>query len=235
MKAFLLAAGFGTRLRPITDSIPKCLVPINERPLLGWWLDLLEVHGVKELLINLHYLPTQVEEYILSYRGSIQIELTREEELLGSGGTLYRNRDFVADSTQFFILYADNLTDVNLSALLQFNAQHPSPLTVGLFHAENPSSCGIAELDAKGTITSFIEKPERPVNDLASAGIFVARPELFKYFHPDSYPYDFGHSVMPTLIGKMNGALIDGYLRDIGTLESLAKAEEEWEQRQSQI
>ena len=235
MKAVLLAAGLGTRLRPITNSIPKCLVPINGRPLLAWWLDLLEKHGVQELLINLHYLPQHVEEFVQRYGGSIQITLVREENLLGSGGTLYHNRGFVEGSTQFLVLYADNLTDVNLSTLVQFNTQSPSPLTVGLFHTENPSRCGIAELDRQGMIKSFIEKPKNPRSSLASAGVFVARPELFKYFRPDSYPYDFGRSVMPELIGKMNGVLIDGYLRDIGTLESLAKAEGEWKQRQSEI
>ncbi len=232
MKGILLAAGLGTRLRPITDDLPKCLVPIGGRPLLSWWLDLLERHGVTDVLINLHYLPEKVREFVRAYEGPVRIELVFEKELLGSGGTLHANRDRFSAEEQFYILYADNLTNADLTSLREYNAADPLPLTVGLFHAENPSACGIAELDGSGNeegrIVSFVEKPERPAGDLASAGIFVARPELFEYIRPASYPYDFGRHVMPGLAGRMNGKLIDGYLRDIGTLESLARAEEEW-------
>lgn len=227
MKAFLLAAGLGTRLRPITDTMPKCLVPIGGRPLLGWWLDLLERHGVTDVLINLHHLPDAVRAFAAEYRGPIHLSLVMEETLLGSAGTLAANRDFVGNDEQFFILYADNLTDVDLGALRRFNAANPAPLTVGLFRAENPSACGIAELDAGGRIIDFVEKPLHPRSDLASAGMFVARPALFEYLRPASYPYDFGGQVMPELVGTMNGLLLDGYIRDIGTLESLKRAEEE--------
>ncbi|MCB0713929.1 MAG: nucleotidyltransferase family protein [Ignavibacteriae bacterium] len=228
MKAILLAAGLGTRLRPITDTIPKCLVPINGRPLLGWWFDLLEEHGITEVWINLHYLPEKVREFLGGESRKLQVHLIDEEQLLGSGGTLHANRGIFADAEQFYILYADNLTNANLTALRQFNQRHPSPLTVGLFRAENPSACGIASLDSSGTIISFEEKPENPKGDLASAGIFIARPKLFEYLRPEFYPYDFGGHVMPHLVGRMNGMPIEGYIRDIGTLESLERAEREW-------
>lgn len=229
MTAFLLAAGLGTRLRPLTESVPKCLVPVAGRPLLAWWLDLLERHGVKRVIVNLHHLPVQVLEFVREYRGPLQIMTTLEPELLGSAGTLWANRGAVRNDEQFLILYADNLTDVDLSALVRFNAEHPAPLTVGLFRSTNPSACGIATLDDGGTIVGFVEKPEKPPSDLASAGLFVARPELFDFFEPDSVrPYDFGGQVMPRLVGRMNGALVEGYLRDVGTLENLALAEEEW-------
>jgi len=228
MKAFLLAAGLGTRLRPLTDSIPKCLVPIDGRPLLSWWLDLLERYGVTDVLINLHHLPAQVREFAERYRGPVGITLMMEEELLGSAGTLHANRDFVAGDEQFLILYADNLTDADLGALIAFNAEHPAPLTVGLFHASDPRACGIVQLDESGTIMEFVEKPERPNGDLASAGLFVARPELFEYLESDGYPRDFGGSVMPKLVGRMNGMPVHGYLRDVGTHENLSRAQDEW-------
>ncbi|MGE3802648.1 MAG: NDP-sugar synthase [Candidatus Kapaibacterium sp.] len=228
MKAILLAAGLGTRLRPITDTIPKCLVRINGRPLLAWWFDLLEEHGITEVWINLHYLPEKVREFLVGESRKLQVHLIDEEHLLGSGGTLHANKGIFNSAEQFYILYADNLTNANLTALRQFNLSHPAPLTVGLFHAENPSACGIAALDSSGTIVSFEEKPANPIGDLASAGIFVARPELFEYLRPEFYPYDFGGHVMPHLVGKMNGMPIEGYIRDIGTLESLEQAEIEW-------
>ncbi len=232
MKAFLLAAGLGTRLRPITDTIPKCLVPVNSKPLLAWWCDLLERHGVTDVLINLHHLPDQVRGFVSGYEGSLRFHLVMEDELLGSAGTLYVNCDFVMNEEQFYILYADNLTDVNLTALREFNTEHPMQLTIGLFHAENPKACGIALLDEEGTITQFVEKPEHPQGDLASAGIFVGRSGLFETIEEGyvqgKYPYDFGRHVMPKLVGKMNGLLVDGYLRDIGTHENLERAEREW-------
>jgi mannose-1-phosphate guanylyltransferase len=228
LKAFLLAAGLGTRLRPITDTLPKCLVPIAGRPLLAYWMDLLEKHGVREVLINLHFLPEPVLRFAEAYEGPVTIATVMEPELLGSGGTLHANRAFVEGEEQFYILYADNLTTVDLQALRRFNTGSPAPLTVGLFHAEIPSACGIASIDNFGTITGFVEKPEHPNGDLASAGIFVGRQELFDWIEPDRIPYDFGGHVMPKLAGRMNGMVVDGYLRDIGTLASLERAGREW-------
>lgn len=230
MKAFLLAAGLGTRLHPITETTPKCLVPVGGHPLLSWWLVLLQKHGITDVLINLHHLPDEVRRFTDAYRGPLRIHPVMESALLGSAGTLSVNRDFVEGEEQFLILYADNLTDVNLGELLAFNRENPAPLTVGLFHAENPRACGIAELDDTGMIRSFVEKPEHPQSDLASAGMFVGRSELLEYLRPDfSPPYDFGGGVMPELAGNMNGMLLDGYLRDIGTHENLSRAEQDIE------
>src|SRR5437764_808068 len=142
-------------------------------------MDLLEQHGVSDVLINLHHLPEPVREYVRDYRGSVKIELVMEEKLLGSAGTVYANRDFVAGDEQFYILYADNLTDVDLSQLKEFNSKHPTALTIGLFHTEFPKACGIVTLDDDGRIVEFEEKPQHPKSDLASAGMFVAPPERF--------------------------------------------------------
>lgn len=238
MKAILLAAGLGTRLRPVTDHLPKCLVPVAGRPLLDWWLDLLETHGVRDLLINLHHLPDVVRRHLAEYRGGVRVHTVMEPELLGSAGTILANRDFVADCEQFLVLYADNLTNANLTELVEFNRANPAPLTVGLFRAESPSDCGIASLDEQGVIVEFVEKPIAPKSDLASAGLFVARPALFDHLlspelHPEQRPYDFGRHVMPSLVGRMNGLLVSGYLRDVGTPQSLARAEAEWKRLQA--
>jgi mannose-1-phosphate guanylyltransferase len=231
VKAFLLSAGLGTRLRPITDIVPKCLLPVNGRPLLAYWLDNLGSHGVDEVLINLHHLPDGVLRFAEEYRGPVKIVTVMEPRLLGSAGTLHANRDFVEGEEQFLILYADNLTDIDPTLLARFNAEHPAPLTVALMRMENPSSRGIALLDDAGRIIDFTEKPEHPKSDLASAGMFAARRELFDDITPDRAPYDLGGDVMPKLVGRMNGVAVNGYLRDVGTLESLALAEREWPER----
>lgn len=228
MKAYLLAAGLGTRLKPITDTVPKCLVPIHGRPLLAWWMDLLERHDVTDVLVNLHHLPEPVRRFARDYRGACSIHTVMETELLGSAGTLHVNRDFVEGESEFFILYADNLTDADLTGMLEHHRRRPAVLTMALFEAENPRACGIAELDERGVIVAFEEKPEHPNGTLANAGMFVAGQELFRYITPLSFPWDFGGDVVPNLVGRMNGYRLDGYLRDIGTHESLRRAEVEW-------
>ncbi len=231
MKAFLLAAGFGTRLRPITDTIPKCLVPIKGHPLLAWWLQLLQKHGVTEVLINTHYLPEPVRSFIKTYNAK-QTGLTvfeaYEPELLGSGGTIRANRDFVKGEKDFLICYADNLTDADLTSFRRLHEMRGSLLTMALFHTNVPEQCGIAELNAEGRIVEFVEKPKRPKTDLANAGMYIADGRIFDYLEPDKTPLDFGKDVLPKLVGQMYGWNTEGYLIDIGTMENYKRANEEW-------
>ncbi|OPX22386.1 MAG: nucleotidyl transferase [Candidatus Latescibacteria bacterium 4484_107] len=226
MKAFLLAAGEGTRLRPLTETTPKCLVPICGRPLLAYWFDLFRRHGIGEVLINTHHLADQVRAYVRSVEG-VRVSVIYEPELLGSAGTLYANRDFVKGEDAFFILYADNLTNANLNALAAFHQSHSGIVTMGLFETSVPRQCGIVQLDSEARIVDFVEKPSHPKSNLANAGIFVAQPGLFDFLS-DRMPLDLGHNVLPPLIGRMYGFRIREYLLDIGTLENYRKAQEEW-------
>ena len=168
-KAFLLAAGKGTRLKPLTDSTAKCLLPLSGKPLLEYWLRLCERHGMSEVLINLHHHADQVRSFIASREWPLRIHLAFEPSLLGSAGTLNANRDFVADATSFAVFYADNLTNINLTAMREAHQHTDSLLTMGLFHAANPAACGIVEMDQGGRIVDFVEKPSEPRSDLANA------------------------------------------------------------------
>ena len=237
MKAFLLAAGKGTRLKPYTDSMPKCLIPIHEKPLLEIWLDHLRLYHIREVLINTHHHADQVDAFVRDYphRRDIHIVLSYEPKLLGSAGTLLKCRDFVDSEPDFMIIYADNLTNINLNRFVAFHQccrKKNSILTMGLFHAPNPASCGIAELDADQRITAFTEKPEKPKSDLANAGIYMASREIFgcfpKALSDTGSVLDIGHHVLPLLIGRMYGYPITEYLRDIGTIESYRLALKEW-------
>ncbi len=239
MKAFLLAAGKGTRLRPLTLSTPKCLAPINGVPLLEIWLALLERSGITEVLINMHHLADQVDGFLQErrHRTRLKVVAVRETALLGSGGTVWANRDFVVSEENFIIAYADNLTDLDLPDMIDYHMkcrESGGILTMGLFHAPNPRACGIAELDDDGKIIRFMEKPAEPASDLANAGIYVTARELFTYF-PDGDTgssgtgvLDLGHDVLPKLAGKMFGYEIRRYVRDIGTIESYRAAQTEW-------
>ncbi len=228
MKAFLLAAGEGTRLRPITYTIPKCLVPINGKPLLGIWLNLLKAHGVTDILVNLHHFSYMVAEYLAENTpAGIKVDTIYEEDLLGSAGTVLANQEFVAAEEQFFIIYADNLTAVDLSCMLDFHESHPGMFTMGLFRTDSPEQCGVVELKDEGLITGFVEKPENPVGNLANAGIFLVGREIFDYI--PSGKADFGFDVLPKLVGKAYGYVINEYLLDIGSIANYKLALQTWE------
>ena len=227
MKAFLPAAGEGIRLKPLTNRIPKCLVPIKAEPLLHRWLRLCEGYAISEVLINLHHLPRLVEEFLNNASYRLEIKTFYEEKLLGSAGTLAANRDFVAGEKPFFIFYADNLTNMNLEKMWQFHKAHSGIFTMGLFKADRPKECGIVRLDGNGLVVDFVEKPDHPKSDLANAGVYVSSPQIFDYI-PSKKVADLGLDVLPKLIGKMHGYSIKEYLLDIGTWEDYKKAQKEW-------
>lgn len=232
MKAFLLAAGLGTRLRPLTETIPKCLVRISGRPLLFHWLDLLEREKVREVLINTHYHSPAVLDAIASFRTNLKIEVFHESQLLGSAGTVARNREFVKGEQDFFIVYADNLTNVSLSALLEFHQSRPSLFSTYLYETNTPTQKGIVVIEREtGKVLEFQEKPSEPKSNLAHAGISVANRKIFELM-TEKVPLDFGFDVMPKLIGAMYALKAEGYIRDIGTLRDLEEAQLEWERLQ---
>ncbi len=168
VKALVTAAGLGTRLRPLTDTIPKALVPVGGRPLLDYWMDRLAAAGVQDVLINTHHLPEPIREYIsrINREGhaghSFRMQETYEPALLGSAGTVTANRSWADDADDVLIIYSDNLSGADLGDMLRFHRSHADPFTMLLFRADEPKRCGIAELDADKRIVSFIEKPEHP-------------------------------------------------------------------------
>ena len=230
MKACLLAAGLGTRLHPITCTTPKCLIPISDRPLMAWWFELFKKHGITDVLVNLHYLPEQVRSFINESKTAfpeIQIYEAYEKELLGSGGTIAANKGFIGNDDSFLICYADNLTNANLTELMEFHQTHNGILSMALFHTNTPEQCGIACLDNAGCIVAFEEKPMIPKSSLANAGIYIVRRELLDYL-PKNCICDFGKDILPKLTGQMYGFELRDYLIDIGTHENLKKARMEW-------
>ena len=227
-KAIILAAGFGTRLKPITDTTPKCLVTIKDIPLLEWWLKNLEKHGFKEVLINTHYLHEKVEDYINNqYHGKIKVTLIYEEELLGSAGTIRNNSYFYENEDDFAIIYADNLTDIDLSKMIKFHHDKNAIFTCGVFHTNKPKECGILATNDEGVVIEFEEKPKEPKSDLANGGIYIVNKACYPYFI-DGNKFDIGKEVLPLLVNKMYAYPINEYLLDIGSLDNLEKARREW-------
>jgi mannose-1-phosphate guanylyltransferase len=230
MKAFLLAAGLGTRLRPITDTTPKCLVDVAGRPMLDIWLDVLAKAGVQEVLVNTHHQASLVAAHVADRMTPPVVRLSHEPVLLGSAGTLVANRDFVANDDMFLVVNADNLTDFDLGELIEAHRARARIATLGVFRAPRPSECGIVEV-ADDRVVGFVEKPEEPFGNLANAGLYAFHPCVLEEI-PEPLPRDIGFDLLPRLVGRAGVVeLGDCYFLDIGTPAALERARDEWEGR----
>jgi mannose-1-phosphate guanylyltransferase len=226
VKAILLAAGIGSRLGHITASVPKCLLPINGRPLLDYWFERLRDAGVGQVFINLHYLPDAVRDFVDSRDHGLEIELSYEPTLLGSAGTIRSAGPFIGEDDNFLIIYADNFALIDLNRLIKFHESKNNPiLTLVAYPTDRPRECGIIELDGNNRVVSFEEKPMRPNSNLANSGIHVASRNLFSEI-PDQNPCDVGYHVLPKLVGRMYGYVTEEYIKDIGTPESYRDAQQ---------
>jgi mannose-1-phosphate guanylyltransferase len=231
VRAILLAAGFGSRLRPITLSTPKCLVPIQGTPLLDYWLAaLLDESIIERVLINTHHLAEQVRAHVATSRWRERIELVHEAELLGTGGTLKANRAFWGEEP-VLVAHADNLTEFDLRAFATAHAGRPAhcAMTMLAFRSDDPRSCGILELDDASVVRGFHEKVADPPGNLANAAVYLMTPEVTCFIHRLTGPFvDLSTEVIPAFVGRILAVETQGYHRDVGTLESLAKAEAEF-------
>ena len=227
MKAFLLAAGQGTRLRPITDKLPKCLVPIRNVPVLGIWLEVCRRFGIDEVLVNLHSHAELVKDYVRSNHSGVQVHLSHESVLLGSAGTLRANRDWVKGEASFWVLYADVLTTVNLSRMLEFHELRKPTATLGLYRVPDPRRCGVVRFDETGVVREFVEKPANPSSHWAFSGLMIGTPGLLDAI-PSSQPADLGFDVLPRLAGQMFAYPVHDYLLDVGTMENYCSAQTSW-------
>jgi len=227
VKAFLLAAGLGTRLRPVTNNLPKCMVSIGGLPLLDIWLDALGGAGVDEVLVNLHYLPDVVMTHLADRFGGPAVRTVFEPKLLGSAGTLRANRQWVENEEMFLACYADNLTSFDLRSLIDAHSERQPLATLTAFHSEDPSAGGVLELGPDGLVTGFSEKPAEPVSDLVNAGMYAFHPSILDEIG-SSLPQDIGYHLLPQLVGRAFTVPVECYFRDIGTLDAYQRAREEW-------
>lgn len=230
MKAFLLAAGLGSRLRPLTDTVPKCMLDINGEPLLDIWLDAFSRAGIEEVSVNLHHLPDVVTRHLAARQEPPTVRTFFEPELLGSAGTLLANRDWVAAEDMFLACYADNLTDFDLASLVAAHRAYRGLATLTVFRSDRPWEGGVVELNETGTIVSFEEKPSKPRSNLTNAGMYAFDPGVLDLID-GRYPKDIGYDLLPLLVGRASGLLVDGYLRDVGTADAYRLAREEWPAR----
>tara|TARA_B100000787_G_C16155227_1_gene278572 strand:- start:477 stop:1256 length:780 start_codon:yes stop_codon:yes gene_type:complete len=225
--ALLLAAGEGTRLRPLTLDWPKCLMPIKGRPLLEYWISLLDQLNVRSILVNTHHKKRVMEEFLNRNRFHGLVSYTYEPKFLGTGGTLLANKDFFQDKTTLFI-HADNWCHCDFQAFIDFHSYNRPAgtiMTMMTFSTPTPSSCGIVELDNDGIVQKFHEKVKNPPGNLANAAIYLLEPEVLDIVQNLPDVSDFDIDVIPSLLGKIATWENTNIHRDIGTLESLLEAQ----------
>ena len=230
MRALLLAAGFGTRLRPLTDHTPKCLIPIHGRPLLDLWLEMLLPAGIERILVNTHYLADEVRKFVGASRWRDAVDLVHEDVLLGTGGTVLRNREFFRGAP-FLVGHADNLTRFDVAAFIDAHARRPpgTEITMMTFETDRPETCGIVELDDRGIVTAFHEKSPNPPGNRANAAVYIFEPGVLAFLASFGREViDLSTEVLPTYLGRMSTYHNADYHRDIGTPESLAAAHREF-------
>lgn len=236
MKALILAAGLGTRLRPLTLKTPKPLVLIAEKPLMQYHLDRLFKFGVREVLINIHHLPEQVQDFIVYYstlNPEMKVTMIFEPELLGSAGTLKANEDFFAGEDEFLIVYGDNFTNIDYEKFITRHTENNYLVTIASYFEKHPESKGIILHDEKNIITQFIEKPkpEQISTNWANAGMYVVDKKVFEFLGElNIEPLDFGKDLFPYLLEKkqkMGIYFMDEYLLDIGTLDKYEQAQKD--------
>ncbi|MCY7296201.1 nucleotidyltransferase family protein [Alteromonas sp. a30] len=232
MKALLLAGGFGTRLKPLTDHTPKCLVPIAGKPLLGYWLEQLAEHDCHKIIVNTHYLHKQVENYIEASPYRHLVELVYEPVLLGTLGSIRAYRDFF-DEDATLIAHADNFCLTDWQGFKQAFTQRPASarLTMMLFKTPTPWSCGIVKTDANGLLSDYIEKPQAAKEEperfgyLANAAVVITSQAGLDDMCALQDQYDdLCRDYLPLQIGRANTYLNQGIHIDIGTPQTYALA-----------
>jgi len=227
MKAFLLAGGLGTRLRPLTDSTAKCLLPVQGTPMLQIWFDICRQYGIDEVLINVHSHGDAVRKFIHEQKDGLGMRLFEETELLGSAGTVRANQEWVSKERSFWVFYADVLTTTNLNRMLSFHDSRTQIATIGVYEVPDPSRCGVVQVDERGVVIDFVEKPKTPAGNLAFSGLLLATPALLNYI-PEIVPVDLGFHVLPRIVGRMAAYQISDFIVDIGTLETYRAAQNTW-------
>jgi len=229
----ILAAGEGTRLRPLTLETPKVLLPVAGRPLIQHQLSWLRSHGIQEVAINLYHLGDKIQEFLGNgSRWGMKICYSPEETLLGTAGGVKRMEHFFDDA--FVVVYGDVLTNLDLSAMVNSHQQKNAVATLAIFEAAKPWEVGVVDIDGEGRILSFEEKPRSPVLNrqspvLASGGVYVLEKQVLGHIPSQGFS-DFAYDIFPRLIAlglPLYGYILnskDYFIIDIGTWDEYRRA-----------
>jgi len=230
MKAVILSAGLGTRLRPLTNSIPKAMIPIGNKPLLEHQINLVKRHGITEIIINLHHMPEKIKKYFGDgSKFGVEIVYSNEPKILGTAGGVKKVEKLLSDP--FLVMFADNLTNMNLSSVMDFHKSHDALGTISLYNSRSPETMGVVVSDENKNIIKFLEKDPNPPTNEVSSGICVFDRAILEYV-PKGVEYDFGSQLYPDLLSKgikLKCINPNSYVQDTGTIERYNKAQRDFE------
>src|SRR5829696_5957418 len=237
MRVMILAAGLGTRLRPLTYVMPKPVAPVLNRPIVAWIADLIAGHGFKQVVTNVSYLPDQIKEVLGDGSGyGLEVSYSEEPEPLGTAGGVGKVRDFLSETDSFLIISGDALTTIDLRAMREAhesNVARGAIATMATKRVLDTTQFGVVITDDDGRIQGFQEKPEpaEALSDLANCGIYMFRREIFDHFPPPDFRspagdedqpdgfVDWAMDIFPTLLDgdiPFYSHEIDAYWNDIG-------------------
>lgn len=230
MRAMLLSAGLGTRLRPLTYKVAKPMIPVVNTPSISYPLNSLKKTGVREVAINLYHQASQVKEYLgKGEKFNMELLYSEEKHLLGTAGGLKKMEAYFKDT--FLVLSADGITSFDLSKAVQFHRQKKALATVILKGVGERFKYGVVQRDEENQIIQFVEKPDwgDAFSSEVNTGIYIFEPEIFSYI-PSGQFYDFGKQVFPFLVRerkKVYGYLMDDYWADIGNLQDYRRVQKD--------
>jgi mannose-1-phosphate guanylyltransferase len=227
--AFLLSAGLGTRLAPLTESWPKCLMPINKVPLLEYWLERIRLAKINRVLVNTHFHADVVNSFLSRPKFLGWVSPINEEILLGTAASLRENFSFF-DGYRVLLVHADNWCQLDLNEFIDFHInRRPKGTLISMvtFSADEPSECGIVRLDKEGRVIEFHEKIGNPPGNIANAAIYILEPEVLEWIQMRPRIVDFSLQVIPRFIGKIGTWHNSGIHRDIGTIKQLKLAQDD--------
>jgi len=210
LKAVIIAGGLGTRLRPLTNTTPKPIVPVVNRPFVVHQIELLARHGATEVILNLHYLSEEVKKALGDGREwGIKLHYSIEDQPLGTAGAVKNAEEFFDDGP-LVIFNGDVLTDFNVSAIAAYHQEKKALVTLTLTEVEDPTAFGLILTDTDGRVTKFIEKPswDMVTTHNINAGLYIVDPKIFRQV-PKGQPYSFERELYPSLLEQ--GAPIYGY------------------------
>ncbi|KAF5436719.1 mannose-1-phosphate guanylyltransferase / phosphomannomutase [Candidatus Methanophagaceae archaeon] len=221
-KAVILAGGYGTRLRPLTFTTPKVMIPLVNKPVIEYIVDYLAEYGLKDIVITLNYLREQTINY-LSKRKDLKLSYPEEPLPLGTAGSV-KNAGITATA---LVIQGDNITDMDLRKVLAFHEAHGKLVTIALLPVPNPSLYGIAEIEPNGMIRKFKEKPSpnECFSNLANTGVYVIEPEALEYVL-EGCAFDFSKDLFPILVAKneVYGCVVEGFWTDVGSRDGYMEA-----------
>lgn len=226
MKAVILAAGFGSRLKPMTDTIPKVMVPIGGKPLLLWHVEYLKRYAITDIYINLHYKPEKIRTFFGDGHGfGVHITYSYEPIIRGTAGALGAFGRYLTD--RFILLYGDVFTNINLDRFSEYHREKNALVSAVVHHTHHPRDSDLVEVSTRGKITKLMFKPHgrESMKPLSLGAMYICESDVIPLV-PKKIPSDFTHNVLPVVMRSKKSLYAystDEYMMDIGTPERLAR------------